>query len=80
MKALDLLTPGESALEVVRHGTPITPHGIVAAADRGDLRVAARTPSGRRLFTRADVLKFAKARCERAERRATRVPAPQVVS
>jgi hypothetical protein len=63
MPTFDLLTPGEAA----RLLGDLTPHGVVAAAERGDLRVAVRTPSGRRLFAREDLETFKQ---QRADRRA----------
>jgi hypothetical protein len=50
----------------------ITPAGLVAAADRGDLPVALRTVSGRRLFSRQDLEDFKTRRRERQARRAAR--------
>ena len=46
----------------IERGIDITPAGLVAAADRGDLRVAVRTASGRRLFVLPDLLAFIAAR------------------
>jgi len=40
----------------------LTPDGIRAAAARGDLRVAVRTPGGMSLYSRADVEAFKRAR------------------
>ena len=37
---------------------PVTPAGVRAAAERGDLRVAARTHGGQRLFSLSDVEEF----------------------
>jgi len=71
--SLTLFTPAEAASEAVRHDYAISAAGIVAAADRGDLRVAVRTPSGRRLIARADLIEFIKTR--REARRAPRVDA-----
>jgi hypothetical protein len=68
--SLTLFTPAEAASEAVRNDYAISAAGIVAAADRGDLRVAVRTPSGRRLIARADLLEFVKTR--REARRLTR--------
>jgi DNA-binding transcriptional MerR regulator len=43
----------------------LSPDGVRAASDRGDLPVAQRTPSGVRLFRRSDVERFRQARKER---------------
>jgi hypothetical protein len=37
---------------------PLTPAGVRAAAERGDLRVSARTRGGQRLFTVSDIEEF----------------------
>jgi hypothetical protein len=60
---------GDVAAAAIREGVSMTPKGIVAAADRGDLRVAATTPTGRRLFAREDVLAFIRTRREGGRQR-----------
>ena len=40
----------------------LTADGVRAASDRGELRVACRTPSGIRLFRATDVARFRQAR------------------
>lgn len=44
---------------------PLTPAAIRAAATRGQLRVAATTATGVRLFTQADVETYLHARAQR---------------
>jgi len=66
---LVFFTPGESACLLGE----ITPHGVVAAANRGALRVAARTLSGRRLFVREDLENFRQQRKTRRAPHAGRV-------
>ena len=54
--ALSLLTTAEAGRIC---DPPLTPAGVRRVADLGRLRVAARTPSGQRLFERSDVEEFA---------------------
>jgi hypothetical protein len=68
---LTLFTPSEG----VRIVENITPAGLNAAADRGDLPVV-RTSSGRRLFTRQALEEFKQRRREREARRAAQQPQP----
>ena len=50
----DFLHVSDVAREATLNGDPLTPAGIRAAADRGDLD-AIRTPGGVRIFTREAV-------------------------
>ena len=59
---VELLTTGEAA----RHIGKITPAGVVAAAKRGQIAVAARTERGVRLFTLESVESFRARREKRA--------------
>lgn len=43
-------------------GGALSPDGVRAASDRGELPIAYRTPSGVRLFRASDVARFQKAR------------------
>ena len=57
---LEYLTPGDAAPLL-----GLTPAGVRFAADQGRLKVAAMTAGGKlRLFLRADVERFAKARAK----------------
>jgi hypothetical protein len=76
VEELDLLTTVECSYESVRCDHPMSPAAIAAAADQGRLRVAARTPSGRRLIARSDLLDFIKARRD-ARRTAQTTPSPE---
>jgi hypothetical protein len=69
----DLLTPAECSFETVRLGDPLSSSAIAAAVDRGALP-AVRTPSGRRLIARTDLIAFIKAR--RGARRGAQQPQP----
>lgn len=69
---LEFLTPAEAGRLVGN----LTGAGVVAAAERGRITIAARTPSGHRLFTRAAVIKF---RDEREARRQARAALPGAV-
>jgi hypothetical protein len=59
-----LVTPAEAAKLA---GGRLTPAGFVAAAERGALPVAVRTPSGRRLFEVEAVRAFIAARTRRGK-------------
>lgn len=60
--------------DVSRVVQDLTPAGVRAAADSGRIRVALRTPSGVRLFTRPDAERFARERRQqRARHEAQRV-------
>lgn len=53
----EFLTPAEAARIL-----NLSPDGVRLAADSGRLRVAAQTPTGRRLFLREDVERFKRER------------------
>ena len=55
-----LVTPGEAARLL-----GMTPQGVVAASNRGDLPVAVRTQTGRRLYSHVDLATFASRRAAR---------------
>jgi hypothetical protein len=56
-----------TAADVSRlEGIGLTPAGVKAAAERGALKIALRTPGGTRLFRRADALRFAAERQARS--------------
>lgn len=57
------LTPADAA-RILK----VTPSAVRLIADRGELRIAATTESGIRLFERSDVKALAKKRAEQAER------------
>jgi hypothetical protein len=66
-----LLTTVDCSHESVRLGFPLSSGAFVAATDRGDLRCI-RTPSGRRLIAKSDLLAFIE-----AKREARRAAQPQ---
>jgi hypothetical protein len=59
---LSLLTSSEAGRLL---NPPLTPAGIRAAAERGALRVAARTLGGQRLFELSDIEQFGQQRHRR---------------
>lgn len=61
-EAVEYFTPGECSSEATLQGYPLTSAGVVAATVRGDLRVAARTQTGRRLIAKKDLLEFLRRR------------------